>query len=275
MWSASINPRAQPLALPAGYHWRMSNTAGSSSFRLRCVAALVLVPLVTAAAAAQDAESAGPAIKLTVGEYLLSGGGLPSDRGLDVNLRHSSVLGNLWVGWYRQRETGFSQGRTGWDHTFDLGALRFQPSVQLASGGFRSGSLYLEAGGDWFAGAGLGRTNLRPYVNLNFDPNDAVTLAGGRRWGDGEAITLLLVADNRQNPDQRHLHLNWRTSRPGHERLTLDLLVKRGTVDGQRIGRLGFSATYDWPRWFVRAAWDPKVNFTSQDMLRLAAGTRF
>ncbi len=35
------------------------------------------------------------------------------------------------------------------------------------------GSL-LTATAPWFAAAGLGRTNLRPYVNLNFDPNDSI-----------------------------------------------------------------------------------------------------
>jgi hypothetical protein len=240
----------------------------------RALALPLAVAFTAFAAHAQDAPA--PAFKLTVGEYLLSGGGQPSDRGLDVNLRHTSGLGNLWVGWYGERESGFRQWRTGWDHTIDLGPVRVQPSVQLASGGFRGGSLYAEAGEAWVAGAGLGRTNLRPYANLNFDPNDAITLATGRRWGDADALMLLLVADNRQHPDQRHLHLNWRASRPGHERLTLDLLAKRGTLDsGEHIARVGVSATYDWPRWFVRAAWDPKVNFTAQDMLRLSAGTRF
>jgi hypothetical protein len=32
---------------------------------------------------------------------------------------------------------------------------------------------------------------------------------------------------------------------------------------------------YDWPTYFVRLAWDPKVNFTPQDMVRLSAGVRF
>jgi hypothetical protein len=57
--------------------------------------------------------------------------------------------------------------------------------------------------------------------------------------------------------------------------LTLDLLDKRGLVNGQEIHRFGFTAGYDWPRHFVRLAWDPKVNFTPQDMLRLQAGLRF
>jgi hypothetical protein len=234
---------------------------------------LLALSLVACAAHAQDAEERP--FKFTAGEYLLSGGGQPSDHALDLNLRHTSGLGNVWIGWYGEHASGFSQWRTGWDRSFELGAVRVQPSLQLASGGFRGGSVYVEAGEEWVAGAGLGRTNLRPYANLNFDPNDAITLAAGRRWSGGDALMLQLIADNREHPDQRHLHLNWRSNRPGHERLTLDLLAKQGTVEDQRIRRLGVSATYDWPRWFVRVAWDPKVNFTPQDMLRLSAGSRF
>ncbi len=53
------------------------------------------------------------------------------------------------------------------------------------------------------------------------------------------------------------------------------LLDKRGTVDGRFMRRTGLSVNCDWPRWYVRAAWDPKVNFTPQNMLRLSAGVRF
>jgi hypothetical protein len=41
------------------------------------------------------------------------------------------------------------------------------------------------------------------------------------------------------------------------------------------IQRVGFSAGYDWPQFFVRAAWDPLVNFTTQNMTRLSVGARF
>jgi hypothetical protein len=239
---------------------------------LRARHALVLLALC--ASCAQAADTDGPAFKFTAGRYRLTGGGQPPSTGIDLNLRHTSALGNTWIGWYGEDRGGPHQWRGGWDRFFDAGPLRVQPSVQLASGGFLGGSLYAEAGDTWFGGAGFGRTNLRPYVNLNFDPNDMVMLSAGRRW-DGDAFTVLLVADNRENPDQRHLHFNWRAERGPGERLTLDLLAKRGLVDGELTRRIGWSATYDWPGWFVRAAWDPKVNFSSRDMLRLAVGARF
>ena len=229
----------------------------------------------TAASMAQDAASRAPAFKFTTGLYQLSGGGLPTGPALDLNLRHSSALGNLWLGWFRSPVLEATQTRAGWDHSFALGPVRVMPSLQLASGGFWGGSLGVEAGERWFAGAGLGRTNLRNYVNLNFDPNDAWMLSGGYRWQDGGSLSLQWVRDNRNNPDQRHLHLVYRTPRPGDERLTLDLLDKQGLVDGTPIHRLGLSIGYDWPRHFVRVTYDPLVNFTPQNMWRLSMGTRF
>ena len=232
--------------------------------------AAALFIVIAQAAVADDA----PAFKFTTGLYSFSHGGLPSSTSLDLNLRYTSDLGNLWVGWFSWPHENFSQTRGGWDRNFDFGVVRIQPSVQVASGGFRGGSLYAETGETWFAGAGIGRTNLRPYVNLNFDPNDAWTVAGGYRWGDNHVLSATLVGDNRQNPDQRHFHIQYRVPVDGR-RVLFDVLVKRGIVDGVMIHRVGFTAGYDWPRFFVRVAWDPKVNFTAQDMLRVQAGTRF
>ena len=86
----------------------------------------------------------------------------------------------------------------------------------------------LEAGDTWFAGLGAGRTNLRNYANLNFDPNDAWMLSGGYRWADNHSLALQVVRDNRLNPDQQNVHLVYRTPINGSDRLTLDLLKKRG-----------------------------------------------
>ena len=208
--------------------------------------------------------------KLTFGAYHYSDG---SD-GIDANLRHSSDLGNAWLGYYHASDGSLSQWRTGWDRSFGE-ALRVSPSIQLASGGFAGGSIQAEAGAPYFAGAGLGRTNLRPYVNLNFDPNDSYSLFAGRREESGSVIMALMVRDNRENPDQRHFHLVYRRPLADGERLTLDALYKVGRVEGETIRRWGATATYDWPRIFARLAWDPKTNFTPVDSWRFSVGTRF
>lgn len=234
----------------------------------------LLVPVLFAAPTFAPAQDSLP-FKLTLGLYQASGGELPASTASDFNLRHSSGLGNVWYGHYAVNAPGFQQHRVGWDRVQVLGAWRLLPSLQVASGGAWNGSLGVETGERWYAGAGLGRTNLRQAVNLNFDPNDAWSLSGGYRWAEGAALGFVYVRDNRENPDQQHLHLVWRTPLADAQRLTVDLLLKRGLVEDAPIRRAGLSVAYDWPRWFVRLSYDPQVNFTPQDMWRLAFGTRF
>jgi len=57
--------------------------------------------------------------------------------------------------------------------------------------------------------------------------------------------------------------------------LTGDLLYKRGLGEGRRIARTGATVTYDWPRYFVRLAYDPYSNFSVDNVWRLSVGMRF
>ena len=209
------------------------------------------MPAVLARAADEAADK--PANKLTIGVYRFADTG----QAVDINLRNTSDYGNVWLGYYDARRRDEHQGRAGWDYTVDLGSVRITPSAQIASRGYANGSVAVETGERWFIGAGYGRTNLRPNWNLNFDPNDSWSVAAGYR-ADGESFALLLIGDDRENPDQRHLHFNWRKSMGGGDRVTVDVLRKRGIVDGEVIRRTGFTLTYDWPRWFVRVAFDPQ-----------------
>ena len=59
------------------------------------------------------------------------------------------------------------------------------------------------------------------------------------------------------------------------DRLTLDVLLKQGFVNGNTIDRTGLTVTYDWPRYFVRLAFDPNTNFTIDDAVRVGVGMRF
>ena len=237
---------------------------------------VVAAPAAVHAADDAAAEDAKPvSYKLTTGLYRSTGGDLPTAQGLDINLRATGGFGNAWAGQFRAPVQQVTQTRLGWDHNFKLGPVRFMPSLEVATGSYLGGSASLETGDSWFAGVGLSRTNLRNFVNLNFDPGDSWSLSGGYRWRDNDSLSLLMVRDNRLNPDQQNVHLVWRTPIAGDQRLTLDLLSKKGLVAGVPIQRMGLSVGYDWPRFFVRMAWDPNVNFTSQDMFRLSVGTRF
>lgn len=253
-------------------------TSFKPGVHIACLLLALLAPVVSFSAdepEPQPAAGQDVAFKFTSGLYQLRGGGLPNASALDLNLRASSSLGNAWLGQFRSPSQSITQTRLGWDRQFDLGAVRLTPSLEVATGSYVGGSAYLEGGRTWVAGVGLSRTNLQNFINLNFDPGDAYTLAGGYRWADNRSLILSLIRDNRLNPDQQNVHLIYRTPVNGDQRLTLDGLYKTGLVSGVTVRELGFSATYDWPRFFVRAAWDPKVNFTPQDMFRLSVGTRF
>ena len=212
---------------------------------------------------------------LTTGVYNLSGGDVSNSHGLDVNIRQISDQGNLWFAWYRSPEQDVSQPRLGWDRSFDFSAWRLSPSMQIASNRFVGGSLSVETGDAWFVGAGLGRTNLHPYVNLNFDPNDAWMASGGYRWSSLNSLSMQVVRDNRLNPDQQHVHMLYRTPLANNHRLTVDVLFKSGLVEDHFTRRTGLSVTYDWSEFFTRVAYDPIINFTPQTMWRMSVGTRF
>ena len=222
-----------------------------------------------ASACQADERSNDPNFKLTLGLQNFSENG----RGVDVNLRHSSELGTTWIGYFDADGLDAHQLRGGWDQSFG-DAVRVSPSLQIASGGFVGGSVNLETGKTWFVGAGYGRTNLRPYFNLNYDPNDAWSLSGGYR-AEGVSFTVSYTRDDRENPDQQHFHAIYKVPINGSDRLTIDILYKRGLVNDESIAKLGATFSYDWPRLFVRMAYDPNTNFSSDNALRVSVGTRF
>lgn len=216
-----------------------------------------------------DERTDDPNFKLTLGIQNFS----ESGRGVDVNLRHSSELGTTWIGYFDSDGLDAHQLRGGWDQSFG-DTVRLSPSLQIASGGFVGGSVNLETGKTWFVGAGYGRTNLRPYFNLNYDPNDAWSLSGGYR-AEGVSYTFSYTRDDRENPDQQHFHAIYKAPINVNDRLTIDILYKRGLVNDESIAKFGATFTYDWPRLFVRLAYDPNTNFSSDNALRVSVGTRF
>ena len=208
--------------------------------------------------------------KLTLGDYVYG-----SYSGGDINLRWQLDDTHAWAGVYTDRVFG-TQGRAGADTSVEITKLiQLQPSLQVATLGFVGGSVNLQVGDEWFALSGIGRTNLRPYFNLNFDPNDALTFGVGHHSTDGTTYTLFVVADDRLHTQQRDWHLNARIPVSGGMRATLDVLRKSGLSDAGYITAWGFSATWDWPAWFLRVARDPYQNFSAQSAWRVAGGVRF
>ena len=89
-------------------------------------------------------------------------------------------------------------------------------------------------------------------------------------------LTASTTFDVRLGTGQQNSHLVYRRYTSLGHRLTVDLSYKSGYADdGSYLRGGGVQGTYDWPRFFVRAAWDQYVNFTDQTMLRLGGGFRF
>jgi hypothetical protein len=176
---------------------------------------LILVAAVAAPARAQDYHG-----KVTVSTYDAAG-----DQSVDVNVRYS--LGD-WTGWvgYYGAEDGTKQGRTGIEYDLHRSWLFFVPSIQIASKGFVGGSLYSEIGTRWYLIAGLSRTDLRPYANLTFDPNDSWQLGAGMHFAKSDSIALYTIWDNRLDTGQQVTHAVLRHHFGETERITLDVSYK-------------------------------------------------
>lgn len=228
--------------------------------------------LVSLAAQAQGAAPEPWAFKLTPSLYATA----HEHNAVDVNLRANNGPHALWIGQY-QRGNEFQQTRTGYEYTANFDWGQMVPSLQAASGGFAGGSLNFQIGQPVYVIVGLGRTNLRNYYNLNFDPNDAVTLGLGARLSRGHQLSLFSVKDNRLATDQIITHGVWRWQANEADRWTVDVAYKSGrsSPEDERVNGRSLSVTYDHRHTFVRLALDEKVNFSANNQTRLSAGLRF
>jgi hypothetical protein len=194
----------------------------------------------------------------------------------DINLRAKLDNQTGWLGFYKEGPSGFEQLRAGYEHTGKVLSADVVTSVQVASHGFLGMSINATLGETFFGLLGYGRTNLKPYANLNFDPNDAFTIGLGWHKTDGPSITLFMVRDDRVIPGEQIGHLTLRSPLPNQQRITLDIFHKDGSADqGQSIRGTGASLSYDWPRVFLHVAYDPKVNFSQENMVRVSLGMWF
>jgi hypothetical protein len=119
---------------------------------------------------------------------------------------------------------------------FNLGPVRVVPALQAGTR-FSSAGLSFETGRNWSAQVGLGRS-VQPGLSLsNAGSNGVLSIAGGYRWSDGQSLSLQLIGGGPE--------------------------------------RLGLSASYDWPRYFVRLSYDTGLKPVPEDNLRFSAGLRF
>lgn len=198
----------------------------------------------------------------------------------DLNLRGARENDVFWVGHY-QRGEEFRQTRAGYERQINVSNAKLILSAQYASRGFVGASTTLEFNGGpdsrWFGLVGLGRTNTRPYYNLNFDPNDSTLIGAGWRPDASTTITGYQIRDDRLDTGQRVTHLVVRRKTGHLTRITIDLFERAGRAspEADLFRGTGITLTYDQDPWFVRLAHDPKAGFTASDMTRLAFGWRF
>jgi hypothetical protein len=240
---------------------------------LAVLSATCLISLVSAAGDPDTgaAPSSSPTNKLTFAYYDFSSG----KTGADINLRHTFKSSTAWIAAYHQSDR-FDQLRLGYEYDYHANWLTLVPSAQAATHGFFGATIYAEAGRELFGIAGLGLTNLQPYWNLGFDPNDYVQLGAGYRDHAGNTMSVYAIRDDRLGTGQTNTHLFFRRYLPDDWRLSLDVVREHGNGDqGLVVRSWSASVDADWRRWFIRVAEDPHVNYTPDRQIRIAAGMRF
>lgn len=234
---------------------------------------VILSAFATTSALAESSDSDPWAFKLTSSYYATS----QQLAATDVNLRAKRESDTFWLGHY-QRGSEFEQTRVGFEHAAEFSSVQIVPSLQLATKGFVGGSINAQVGNDTVYGiVGLGRTNLKDYYNLNFDPNDAVTFGIGTKLIPRTDFSIFTIQDNRLGTGQRVIHALWRQNFDGHRRLTVDVSHKRGRSDETATSVAGnaVAVTLDERDVFLRLAREQKTNFSESDQTRLSAGVRF
>lgn len=218
-----------------------------------------------------ETEAAKITYKLTSSYYQAS----DDNDAFDLNLRANAGVHTGWIGEYGDKN-GFRQFRTGYEYRPDFGVVRPTFSAQLASGGFIGGSVTTEVGGDTFAILGFGRTNLHNYYNLNFDPNDAITIGVGTRAISNTELSLYQVFDDRLGTQQRITHFVWRYKPTDSQHISIDASYKSGLdSDDIFIHGYGLSVDYSYDQYFSRIAREQHANFASSDLTRFSVGMRF
>lgn len=241
---------------------------------LFCFSFLVGSNNVYAAADSTETKVAEPAkvsYKLTTSYYNAS----DNNNAVDVNLRTKYAEHTAWIGEYGDKK-GFRQFRAGYEYSPEFAYIRPTFSLQLASKGFIGESINTEIGGETFAIIGIGRTNLHDYYNLNFDPNDSITIGIGSRAFNQHELSLFQVFDNRLDTQQRITHFVWRYSPSDSQRLSIDASYKSGLdSENDYIHGYGLSADYRYHQYFSRLAREQHANFAASDLTRLSIGIYF
>jgi hypothetical protein len=238
---------------------------------------VMLLPAFITSAQADDADGGDDAPhlswKLTPSYYDNSDG----THAQDINLRADFGDQRAWIGEYRD-SSGYNQARAGFDWVKQIGFVNLDFSGQYATGGFWGGSVTAQIGSDSnYAILGWGRTVLHPYYNLNFDPNDAVTVGfGSKGLLPNLELQLYHLWDDRTASKQRVTHIVAHYDVNKNEHFSIDASYKHGLADPQTyVKGYALALTYAWPRVFARVTYDQHANFALPNQTRLSVGLLF
>lgn len=233
--------------------------------------------LSTCVAQAEDVPESW-SYKLTPSHYINSN----QRAAWDTNFRGQYGQHTVWIGHYSQGGDAdtekFQQTRAGYENAMPMPFGVLVPSLQVASQGFVGGSLTAQIGRhDSYMLLGIGRTNLHTYYNLNFDPNDAITVGYAQKLPDQSMLTAYYLWDDRLATSQKVAHLVWRKSLNDAQRLTIDLATKTGRpeVGEPKVSGRSVSLGLDHNMLFFKLAIDRKVNFSDTNQVRTALGVHF
>jgi hypothetical protein len=211
------------------------------------------------------------AFKLVTSYYQSSDG----NNALDTNIRGNRGSHAGWIGYYRD-QNDYRQARTGYEFTQDFPLGQVVWSAQAASGGFLGGSINAQLGSAVYGIAGFGRTNLKNYYNLNFDPNDAITLGIGTRVLPETDLSLYQIWDDRLGTKQHVTHLYLHHNLSKVERFSIDGSYKSGlNSDNDFIRGYALTVTYAYRQYFIRLAHDQHANFGTSNQNRFSMGITF
>ena len=199
----------------------------------------------------------------------------PGDQSYDLNFRHQFGPVVAWVAGFFD-PNGISQARIGAECDFQRKWLLFIPTLEVGSNGAVAGQLYAELGYKNYAIVGYSETNLKDFFDLFWDPSESLQLGAGRKINNYDKLYGYIIFDVRLHTHQQHTHVLWRHRLNANNGITFDGLYKSGFADdGRYVRAVGLGIYYDRPRWFWKAYYDPYVNFTHQNMVRVGIGLKF
>ncbi len=187
-------------------------------------------------------------------------------------LGHPAALG-AWPASWVQPALGLNASalRLPW------GSVRVRPSLFSNNEGSLSGAgLWLGKGESWRLAVGARRQPYRSGLGFSPDSDEKSLVTASYLWPGQDSLSLQWVRQGNTDVGQRTVHLVYGTPMHGNQTLKVGLSAISGWEPaGGSQQRIGLSVGYDWPQYFVKLAYDPQVNFTAKDQIRVSLGTRF